>query len=180
MNKKNNKKYYISKEEFYLEMCAWKKACEEAEQAGDLRPRITESIGSKIMMIATRLSFMPRFINYPFREEMVGDAIENCILYIHNFNPDKSEKNPFGYFSMISYWAFVRRIKREKWEFFKKAKFVQNMGIDPDIDLANIQDHDLGVEYSNTYVDFLKTFYDVDLEIEESKKRAKNKKVKKK
>lgn len=177
---KSKKKHYVSNEEFYREMVQYKKDCEAAEAVDDPLPRIPESIGEKILAIATRLSYNPNFIRFPsIRQEMIGDAVENCILYIRNFNHVKYD-NPFSYFTQITYWAYVRRIKKERKQFLTKAKYIQNIGVDLDINVAEIQDHNLGEEYHNTYVDYLKVFYDVDLKKEDAKEKAKKKKAKKK
>ena len=78
-----------------------------------LPPKVSDYMGECFYKIATHLSYRPNFINYTYREEMVGDGIENCIRYAKNFNPEKS-KNPFAYFTQIIYYAFLRRIAKEK------------------------------------------------------------------
>ena len=60
---------------------------------------------------------------------MIGDAIENCILYAHNFNPEKS-KNPFSYFTQIIYFAFLRRIEKEKKQLYIKYKVAEENDTD--------------------------------------------------
>lgn len=90
------------------------------------KPRVSEYIGECIMMIAQRLATKPNFANYVHREEMVGDGIENCLMYIDNFDPDKS-KNPFAYFTQIIYYAFVRRIQKEKKQMYVKMKMLEKM-----------------------------------------------------
>lgn len=85
-------------------------------------PQIPEYIGECLLMIATRLSNKPNFANYTFREDMISDAIENCILYMHNFDPKKSQ-NPFAYFTQIIHYAFIRRIEREKKHSYTKYKY---------------------------------------------------------
>ena len=94
-------------------MVKWKDLVKQAEEAGDPKPQVTEYIGECFCLIAERLSTRPNFINYPYRDEMIGDAIENCLMYAANFDPEKS-KNPFAYFTQITYFAFLRRIKKEK------------------------------------------------------------------
>ena len=76
-------------------------------------------------MIAQRLSYKPNFINYSYREEMISDGIENCISYIDNFDPSKSD-NPFAYFTQIIYYAFLRRIQKEKKQLYIKHKVLGN------------------------------------------------------
>ena len=78
-------------------------------------PRISDYIGECFLkIIQNGLSYRPNFINYTYRQEMISDGIENCLQYIHNFNPEKSN-NPFiTYFTQIIYYSFIRRIQKEK------------------------------------------------------------------
>ena len=99
--------HYIDNKEFYQAMIEWKKLVVEAEESDDGRPPVTEYIGKCFLDIAEHLSYRPNFINYPYKDEMVGDGIENCLMYAHNFDPEKS-KNPFSYFTQIIYYAFLR------------------------------------------------------------------------
>jgi hypothetical protein len=59
------------------------------------KPPIPNYLGECFLKIATHLSYKPNFVNYMFREDMISDGIENCVQYIHNFDPEKS-KNPFA------------------------------------------------------------------------------------
>ncbi len=124
MTKKSN--HYVDNQLFFEEMCKWKKLVIEAEEVEDPRPPVTEYIGTCFMEIAERLSHRPNFINYEYREEMVGDGIENCLMYAHNFNPEKS-KNPFSYFTQIIYYAFLRRIQKEKKQMYVKYKLIEEL-----------------------------------------------------
>ena len=87
--------HYIDNKEFHKAMIAWKELCKEAEEAGEEKPQVTNYIGECFLKIANGLSYRPNFINYTYRSEMVSDGIENCLQYIHNFNPEKST-NPFA------------------------------------------------------------------------------------
>lgn len=122
--KEGNKTHYIDNKIFYKAMSEWKKLVVEAENIGEGRPPITEYIGECFMKIAEHLSYKPNFMNYPYKEEMVGDAIENCLMYAHNFDPEKS-KNPFSYFTQIIYYAFLRRIEKEKKQAYIKFKSIK-------------------------------------------------------
>ena len=102
----------------------WKEQCKDAEETGDEPPRISNYIGECFLKIANGLSYRPNFINYTYRQEMISDGIENCLQYIHNFNPDKS-KNPFAYFTQIIYYAFIRRIQKEKKQTHVKHKMIE-------------------------------------------------------
>ena len=94
-------------------MIEWNNRCKEAKKNGKPTPQVTNYIGECFLKIANHLSYRPNFINYTYREEMISDGIENCLQYVHNFNPEKSD-NPFAYFTQIIYYAFLRRIQKEK------------------------------------------------------------------
>lgn len=106
-------------------MIKYVNAYQEAKAAGTTLPRVNNYIGMCISLIANKLSTNRNFIAYTYREEMIGDAIENCLRYIHNFNPDKSN-NPFSYFTQIMYYAFLRRIEKEKKQSYIKYKSMEN------------------------------------------------------
>ena len=110
------------------------------------KPTINNYLGSCFLKIATHLSYKPNFVNYMFREDMISDGIENCIQYIHNFNPEKS-KNPFAYFTQIIHYAFLRRIQREKRQLDIKNKIVEKTGFETLL----TSDANLTSEYRNDY-----------------------------
>ena len=116
--------HYIDNKEFHAAMIAWKELCKEAEEAGEEKPQVTNYIGEGFLKNANGLSYRPNFINYTYRSEMVSDGIENCLQYIHNFDPEKS-KNPFAYFTQIIYYAFLRRIQKEKKQAHIKNKMIE-------------------------------------------------------
>ena len=116
--------HYIDNKEFHEAMIEWKELCKEAEEAGEEKPPVTNYIGECFLKIANGLSYRPNFINYTYRSEMVSDGIENCLQYIHNFDPEKS-KNPFAYFTQIIYYAFLRRIQKEKKQAHIKNKMIE-------------------------------------------------------
>ncbi len=122
MSKKEN--YYIDNDVFFDEMVEWKNKVIEAESSGEPKPQVTEYIGECFMKISEKLSHRPNFVNYPYREEMVSDGIENCLMYAHNFDPEKS-KNPFSYFTQMIYYAFLRRIEKEKKQSYIKFKMME-------------------------------------------------------
>ena len=70
------------------------------------KPPISNYLGSCFLKIATHLSYKPNFVNYMFREDMISDGIENCVQYIHNFDPEKS-KNPFAYFTQVIHLSLI-------------------------------------------------------------------------
>jgi len=93
------------------------------------KPTIPNYLGECFLKIATHLSYKPHFVNYMFREDMISDGIENCVQYIHNFNPEKSQ-NPFAYFTQIIHYAFLRRIQKEKKQLDIKSKIIERTGFD--------------------------------------------------
>ena len=108
-------------------------------------PPIPDYAGECFLKIAEKLSHRPNFINYAFREEMVSDGIENCVMYANNFNPEKSQ-NPFAYFTQIIYYAFLRRISQEKKQLEIKNKILEKSNFDEvfdsnDLDSANYSDY---------------------------------------
>ena len=93
------------------------------------KPTIPNYLGECFLKIATHLSYKPNFVNYMFRDDMISDGIENCIQYIHNFDPNKSS-NPFAYFTHIIHYAFLRRIQKEKKQLEIKTKIIEKTGFD--------------------------------------------------
>ena len=124
-NKRQKRDHYIDNQRFFEEIKEWKKIVHEAEQSGEAEPPITSYIGECFLKIAEQLSSKPNFAHYAYRDEMICDAVENCVVYAANFDPDKSS-NPFSYFTQIIYYAFLRRIQREKKQSFIKYKMVRD------------------------------------------------------
>ena len=106
-------------------MIIYRRLYDESLIAGAPRPIVSRYIGECIMLIATRLATRPNFVGYSYKDEMISDGIENCLAYIHNFNPEKST-NPFAYFTQIIYYAFLRRIQKEKKQLYIKHKSFEN------------------------------------------------------
>lgn len=123
MTKKRN---YVNNADFLEALTNYRIACKEAEDSGDRVPQVPEYIGKCILLIAQRLATKPNFSGYSYKEEMISDGIENCLQYIHNFDPEKSS-NPFAYFTQIIWFAFLRRIQKEKKQTYIKFKASQNM-----------------------------------------------------
>ena len=93
------------------------------------KPTIPNYLGECFLKIANHLSYKPNFVNYMFREDMISDGIENCVQYIHNFDPEKS-RNPFAYFTQVIHYAFLRRIQKEKKQLDIKTKIIEKTGFD--------------------------------------------------
>jgi len=116
--------HYVDNQLFLKALIAYRRACFKAKKRGASRPRIPDFIGECFLKIGTHISFKPNFANYTYREDMVSDGVENCLIYMHNFNPRKS-KNPFGYFTSVIYYAFIRRIQREKRHTYLRYKLIE-------------------------------------------------------
>ncbi len=121
--------HYVNNKELLEAMIVYRNKCAIAEEKGIDPPPISNYLGECFLKIATHLSYKPNFVNYMFREDMIGDGIENCVQYIHNFNPEKSS-NPFAYFTQIIYYAFLRRIQKEKKQLEIKTKIIERTGYD--------------------------------------------------
>lgn len=123
-----SKRNYIDNEKFLNEMIAHRKNVKKAVRLKEPKPRLPEYVGECFMKIAENLSHKPNFLSYSFRDEMISDAIENCVMYADNFDPEKSS-NPFAYFTQIVYYAFLRRIQREKKQLYVKYKSTEMVGV---------------------------------------------------
>ena len=115
--------HYVDNKAFLVEMVAWKEKCKEAVDAEKRIPPVTNYMGECFLKIAQHLSYRPNFINYTYKDDMVSDGIENCLQYASNFNPEKSS-NPFAYFTQIIYYAFIRRIQKEKKQTHVKNRII--------------------------------------------------------
>lgn len=125
---KEKKKHYVNNKDLLTAILQYKKDFKDAKKSGITKPKIPEYVGKALMLIAENLSHKPNFSSYTFREEMIGDSIENCCMYFDNFDPKKS-KNPFAYFTQIIYYAFLRRIHKEKKQLYTKYKMTEQMGV---------------------------------------------------
>jgi len=134
-SKKSN--HYVDNKKLLGAMIEYKKSI--ADSVEELSPRIPSYVGECIMKIATHLAHKPNFTNYSFKEEMISDGIENCLLYLTNFDVAKSE-NPFAYFTQIIYFAFLRRIQKEKKYIYTKHVATQQAELNGTG--SNRQDHD--------------------------------------
>jgi DNA-directed RNA polymerase specialized sigma24 family protein len=147
---KKLKEHYVSNKEFLAAMIEYRKMVNKAKKLGQPKPPVTNYIGNCFLKIANHLSYRPNFINYTFRDDMISDGIENCLQYLDNFNPNKSN-NPFAYFTQIIYYAFIRRIQKEKKQTTIKHKILLDSNFD-DMTLQPGEDK----EFTNQFTEFLK------------------------
>jgi len=151
---KKKKPHYVNNKEFLQAMIEWKADVREAEANDEPKPQVPNYIGECFLKIANHLSYRPNFINYTYREEMISDGIENCLNYINNFDPEKS-KNPFAYFTQIIYFAFIRRITKEKKQSQIKDKILKTSNIE---DLVATQDHDDDTQFQQQFLEYLEQY----------------------
>jgi hypothetical protein len=169
MTKKTN--HYINNPDFLKALIEYKSACDSNQSEGKSDPPIPNYIGECFLKIANHLSRKPNFVSYSFRDEMISDGIENCLMYFRNFDPTKS-KNPFAYFTQIIYYAFLRRIQKEKKQLYVKYKATEQIGILDEFEMyedsnGNMRQFQL---YDNIS-EFIQNFEDK----KEQKKNKKNK-----
>jgi len=126
---KKKSEHYVNNKELLEALIVYRAKVAKAAEDGKPKPRITNYLGSCFLKIATHLSYKPNFVNYMFRDDMISDGIENCVQYIHNFDPEKS-RNPFAYFTQIIHYAFLRRIQKEKKQLDIKNKIIEKTGFD--------------------------------------------------
>ena len=177
MVRKSTKKpeHYVDNKLFLAAMIEFKRSINKAKREKKPKPRVTNYIGECFLKIANHLSYRPNFINYTYRDDMINDGIENCLQYLENFNPRKS-KNPFAYFTQIIYYAFVRRIQKEKKQSQIKNKLIHESGI------ATLAQHHMDdTQYKNDLVEFLKKnsydkYAEEEAKTEKEKQKAKKKK----
>ena len=126
---KKKSEHYVNNKQLLEALIVYREKVAHAKENDLPKPRITNYLGECFLKIATHLSYKPNFVNYMFRDDMISDGIENCVQYIHNFDPNKS-KNPFAYFTQIIHYAFLRRIQKEKKQLEIKTKIIEKTGYD--------------------------------------------------
>lgn len=162
--------HYVNNAEMLESIKQYKTQLREARENGTEEPRIPEYLGECILKIATRLSHKHNFINYSYRDDMILDGIENCIQCMDSFDPSKSS-NPFSYFTQVIYFAFLRRIAKEKKQSYIKGKLIQEMPFES----FELQDHDDDADFVNAYSAFIQAnsnFDDSFMKKKEKKKKT--------
>ena len=156
-----NSRHYVDNKEFLVAITEYRERVQAAKAAGVQKPRVTEYLGECMVKIANHLAYKSNFVNYTFRDEMILDGIENCITYIDNFDPEKS-KNPFAYFTQITYYAFIRRIQKEKKQMDTKKKFIGSL----DMQELMMSDAD-GNDGNTEYLEYIRKAVDEAAQLEE-------------
>lgn len=173
--KKKVKQHYVDNKQFYQAILQHKEKCKENEAKGLDPPRLSNYIGECIWKIAEKLSYKPCFINYSFRDEMIDDGIENCIMYFNDFDPNKTQ-NPFAYFTQIIYYAFLRRISKEEKVRYTTYKYFHDTvitNVDDSLFCDRDDNHLLPIQMYDNINDFMERF-----ELKEERKKRKRKESK--
>jgi hypothetical protein len=121
--------HYVDNKKFLQSLIEYREMVKNAEKEGKEIPQVPNYIGECFIKIATHLSYKSNFINYTFRDDMISDGIENCLTAAAKFDPEKSS-NPFAYYTQIIYFAFIRRIQKEKKQQATKYKIIENLDLD--------------------------------------------------
>jgi hypothetical protein len=170
MTEKKKPVHYVDNALFLETIQKYQKDCREAESCSDPKPQIPNYLGECILKIATKLANRPNFINYSYKDDMILDGIENCIMYFDNFDPTKS-KNPFSYYTQIIYYAFLRRIDKEKKQSYIRGKLIR----DTTIESFETQNSDNEEDFQNSYIGFMQQHGTFDETYEERRKKKKKK-----
>ena len=174
------KPHYINNKEFSLAVVEYVKTVSEAKEKGKPQPKVTDYIATCFIKIAEGLSHRPNFVRYTYREEMVMDGVENCLRAIMNYKIETATRtgnpNAFSYFTQIVYFAFIRRIAKEKKQQDIKMRFIEKMGIE---DFTALGMDEAGAAETMAYVDTLRqrmqTVKAKDTAIKEFAKKEKQK-----
>jgi hypothetical protein len=142
--KPREKPHYVNNKQFSQSVVDYVTSVNEARKKMVDEPRITEYIGTCFLKIAEGLSHKPNFVGYTYREEMVMDAVENSIKAIMNYDVKKATRtglpNAFAYFTQITYFAFLRRIAKEKKQQDIKEKYIDHAGASAFMDIGDHPD----------------------------------------
>ena len=132
--KPSERPHYVNNKDFSNAVVEYCISCREAEEAGEPTPVVTDYIATCFLKISEGLSHKSNFVRYTYREEMVMDAVENCLKAIRNYNVENATRsgkpNAFGYFTQIAWFAFIRRIQKEKKVQDAKLRYIAESALD--------------------------------------------------
>ena len=135
---------YINNKEFSQAVFSYVEECNQCKKKGIQVPVVPNYVALGFQQIAEGLSHRPNFISYSYRDEMVLDAVENCLKAIRNYNIEAATRtgnpNAFAYFTQISYYAFLRRIAKEKKQQEIKDIYFENSFAADLIEVSSKQD----------------------------------------
>ena len=132
--KPKERPHYVNNAEFSQAVVDYVRSVNDANDKGLPVPVMPRYVAECFLKIATGLSHATNFVRYTYREEMVMDAVENCLRAVKNYDVDaatrKGKPNAFGYFTQISWYAFIRRITKEKKQQDIKLKYLAESGLE--------------------------------------------------
>ena len=173
--------HYVNNADFSSAVVEYVKEVRKAKANNEQLPIVTNYIASCFLKIAEGLSHKSNFIRYTYREEMVMDAVENCLKAIENYNLETATRtgkpNAFAYFTQITWYAFLRRIAKEKKQQDIKLKYLTSSGLET---FVEVEGDTLANTVAQQFVDFLKDRIDkvkaTDDAVKEFVKKEKRKK----
>ena len=161
MTKPANKPHYVNNKLFSQSVVDYVNSVKQAQERGETNPIVTEYIATCFLKISEGLSHKPNFIRYTYREEMAMDAVENCLKAIMNYNIETATRtgnpNAFAYFTQICYYAFIRRIQKEKKQFDVKMRFIEQASFEEFIVQHDASGEDIG---DNGFIEELRSRID--------------------
>ena len=172
--------HYVNNSDFSTAVVEYVKKANEARENDKKIPTVPDYIAQCFLRIAEGLSHKANFIRYTYREEMVMDAVENCLKAIGNYNLEAATRtgkpNAFAYFTQITWYAFLRRITKEKKQQEIKMKYLTKSGIDSFIDVGTESvATDTATHFVDTLRDRIQRVRNTDQEIKEIVKKEKKK-----
>jgi hypothetical protein len=172
--------HYVDNKKFGEAVVEYVNRVTEAKKDEQPIPVVTRYIADCFLKIAEGLSHKVNFIRYTYREEMVMDAVENCLRAINNYNPNAETRtgtpNAFAYFTQICYFAFLRRIEKEKKQQDIKWKYIEQAGVDEFIASMSGDDTHSEQAFIDTLRERISRVREKDTKIKEfSKKEKQNK-----
>jgi DNA-directed RNA polymerase specialized sigma24 family protein len=131
---KRAKEHYVDNKKFTQAVIDYTREVKKARAKNEPDPIVPDYIASCLLRMCEGLSHKSNFIRYTYREEMVMDGVENCLKALANYDGDAKTRsgnpNAFGYFTQISWFAFLRRITKEKKQQELKLRFIAESGLD--------------------------------------------------
>ena len=184
MAKRSKNVHYVNNQEFSQAVVSYVGTVREAKEANKPIPVVTDYVATCFLRIAENLSHKSNFIRYTYREEMVMDAVENCLKAIENYDINASTRtgkpNAFAYFTQIIWYAFLRRISKEKKQQDIKEKYLSQSGIEA---FLQAEGGDISTAVVTNFVDTLKDRidkvknYDADLKAFAQKQKTRKKRA---
>ena len=179
--KPRDKPHYVNNRDFSYAVVDYVKAANDAKANDKKNPVVPDYIALCFMKICEGLSHKPNFVRYTYRDEMVMDGVENCLKAIYNYNIDTATRtgkpNAFSYFTQIAYFAFIRRIVKEKKQTDIKFKFMEQANIEDFVSAIDINSP-IDQSFLDTLREKISKIHDTDKAIKDFKKEEKEKKKK--